>query len=62
MAESTCIKCGNTEFELKLTVPKASAYKLWFVQCARCGSVVGVIDYVNIGHQVEKIAAKVGAK
>ena len=50
---STCIKCGEEDqFEvvLKESIPGAN-YKLAFVQCARCGGVVGVLDYYNINRR-----------
>jgi uncharacterized Zn finger protein len=50
MAVSTCVKCGEKDqFEvvLKESIPGTN-YKLAFVQCARCGGVVGVLDYYNI--------------
>ena len=53
MAVSTCIKCGEeNQFEvvLKESIPGAN-YKLAFVQCARCGGVVGVLDYYNINRR-----------
>jgi hypothetical protein len=48
MAASTCVKCGSTGFELK-DVLTESPWKLYFVQCSRCGGVVGVLDDQNIG-------------
>lgn len=69
MALSTCIKCGGlTTFEIVENTPLNSAFKLMFVQCARCGGVVGAMDYYNIGEQtadikaiVNRIASRVGA-
>ena len=70
MAQSTCVKCGNTRFELVLVdkpTLNGSKYKFNFVQCASCGGVIGVLDYENIGDRVEsngkaikKIANKIG--
>ena len=58
MATSTCIKCGNTEFEAKEAKPLHSNFRLYFIQCAHCGAVVGAMDYLNIGYFVKKIADK----
>ena len=60
MAMSTCVKCGNSSFEVKENSPSKSNYKLMFIQCSSCGGVVGVMDYFNIGDFVVKIAKKLG--
>lgn len=52
MATSSCPKCGNHTFEVKQNTPQQSRYVLLFVQCASCGTVVGVLDYYNIGAQM----------
>ena len=54
MALSTCPKCSNHSFEVQEFTPTRSKYKLLFVQCSSCGAVIGVIDYFNIGHMLEK--------
>ncbi len=61
MATSSCPKCSSTSFEMK-EAPRvaSSAYRLMFVQCTSCGSVVGVSDYYNIPSLLEKIAVKLG--
>ena len=50
MVPPTCPKCGNHSFELQEAAPLNSENKFLFVQCAACGTVVGVQDYYNIGH------------
>jgi hypothetical protein len=58
MAISTCIKCEGTRFELKEAPSMGGTnYKYQLVQCAKCGGVVGVLDYFNIGAILGKIAA-----
>jgi hypothetical protein len=54
MAVSTCGNCNSTRFELREHSPSGSEFKLSFVQCASCGTVVGVMDYFNIGSMLEK--------
>jgi uncharacterized Zn finger protein len=54
MAMSSCPKCGNHAFQLQENTPTGSAYKLMFVQCSSCGSVVGVMDYFNIGTLIKQ--------
>jgi hypothetical protein len=55
MAISTCIKCGGTKFENKSVTPKGSNFVLTFIQCASCGGVVGVMDYYNLGQDIQEI-------
>lgn len=49
MAMSTCPKCESHSFEISENSPAGGAFKVMFVQCSRCGAVVGVQDYYNIG-------------
>ncbi len=56
MAVSTCIKCGHSSFELKENTPIGSNFRLYFIQCAGCGGVIGVIDLYNIGNLIHKLA------
>ena len=44
MAVSTCIKCDGHSFELALFTPLGESHKLTMVQCASCGTPVGVLD------------------
>lgn len=58
MAYSNCIKCGNVTFEVVENEPLNSSFKLNFIQCAKCGGVVGVMDYYNIGSMLEKLGQR----
>lgn len=49
MAFSKCPKCDSSFFEVKEAEPNNSAYKLIFVQCSSCGSVVGTMPYFDAG-------------
>lgn len=67
MAVSTCVKCGGKSFELKPAKPKDSNFKLYFVQCASCGGVVGTQEFQHTGATLQQhgqalkaIAQKVG--
>jgi hypothetical protein len=62
MAISTCIKCGGTFFEVKEAEPKFSNFKLLFVQCSTSGGVVGVMDFYNIGADLQEIRKHLGMK
>lgn len=60
MANSTCVKCGSTSFEIMENSPSGSNFKFMFVQCSSCGGVVGVMDYYNIGKLLEILGKKLG--
>ena len=60
MAFSTCVKCGNSTFEVAENSPRGSNFKLMFVQCSACGGVVGVMDYYNVGNMLHELAQKMG--
>ena len=44
MAQTTCMKCKNTRFELHESRPAGAKSPIQFVQCAKCGTPVGVLD------------------
>ncbi len=48
MATSRCPKCNSHEFETVVNTPRGAKFKFLFVQCADCGSVLGVLDALNI--------------
>lgn len=60
MAQSKCAKCGYTEFEVVDAEPRGSRFILLFVQCAKCGTVVGVTEAFNIGALLKSIEKKLG--
>lgn len=67
MATSTCPKCDSTSFEIQVFEILRAEYKHLCVQCAKCGAVVGILDYYNIGNilvaqnkALEAIADKLG--
>lgn len=60
MAKSTCIKCGGTTFEMVEVKPYKSNFIVMFIQCSRCGGVVGVTDYYQIGTELQIIKKKLG--
>jgi len=55
---SKCPKCEDSSFEMAEETPKGSGFKLMFVRCSSCKTVVGVIDYFNIGNLVQELATK----
>ena len=56
--KSKCPKCGNTEFEAVNESPVNSNFELIFIRCANCHSVVGVVDFYNVGALLKKLAKK----
>ena len=56
--KSKCPNCTNTEFEVVNETPVNSNYELIFVRCNSCKTVVGVIDFYNVGALVKKLASK----
>ncbi len=49
MANSACPKCAKSSFEIKEATPAKSHYKIWFVQCSNCGTIVGTMPYFDAG-------------
>lgn len=62
MAISKCSKCDCTRFEMKEATVSGSAYRQYFVQCASCGAVVGVVPFYNTGALIHQMAEKLGIK
>ena len=58
MAVSTCPKCPGTTFEVVEASPIGAPSKLVFIQCASCGAVVGVKDYLDTQTVIDEIAKK----
>ena len=49
MATSKCPSCGSTSFEVVEKDLPNFKYKMLFIQCAPCGSVVGTTTYFDAG-------------
>lgn len=62
MASPKCPKCGNESFELQEIKVKNSRYRLNAVLCSSCSSVISVLEYFNIGAQLEILGNKLGVK
>lgn len=62
MSSSKCPHCQNNSFELSTEAPYGSKYKLTFIRCKSCKTVVGVMDYYNIGTLIYKLAEKLRIK
>jgi len=62
MAESKCPApgCGGTDFEAK-TKSLPSGVAIALIQCAKCGTVVGAMEYESILPIVQRIEKKVNS-
>ncbi|PIB67745.1 hypothetical protein AOA62_06250 [Pseudomonas sp. 2995-3] len=60
MAQSRCIKCDGTAFEIKEAKIAGSNFRMNFVQCAKCGGVVGVTEFANTTAMLNNISRKLG--
>jgi hypothetical protein len=58
MASSKCPKCEKTSFEVALEEPRNSNFKIQFVRCSSCKTVVGVLEFYNSGALIRKLAEK----
>lgn len=55
MAQSKCPKCDNTTFESKRVKMVDGKNEFLFIQCAKCGCVVGISDTTslkNVGNAI----------
>lgn len=56
MAQSCCIKCGDTHFEaIHANNLEGTTRAILFVQCTNCGTVVGVLDFLNVSVKAERV-------
>jgi uncharacterized Zn finger protein len=59
MALSVCPKCENHRFEMVEVEPGNWRFKIMFVQCTSCGTVVGTMDYFNLSTLIHELEEKV---
>jgi uncharacterized Zn finger protein len=63
MAQSKCPHCQHEAFELvERDDVKDSKFKIMFIQCVACGTVVGTTDFFNVPSLLEKLARKLGVE
>lgn len=58
MLRSKCPKCEGNRFESVIEIPDNSNFKLQFIRCWSCKTVVGTQEYYNIGTLLYKLAKK----
>ena len=55
---SRCPKCENSVFEISTESPKKSNYKVTFVRCNSCKTVVGTLEPESTVNLIHKLAGK----
>lgn len=60
VVSSKCPKCEKSGFELSTESPKNSNYKVSFVRCFSCGTVVGCLEPASITTLLYKLAQRLG--
>ena len=56
VAQSKCATCGSGRFEaVHAQNLEGTKRAIIFIQCAECGAVIGVLDLVNVGIQVNQV-------
>jgi hypothetical protein len=61
MAISICPSCRSSFFETKEVEPRNAGAKLTFIQCASCGTVVGVSEFFSTANLLRKHEAALKA-
>lgn len=55
MAIPTCPRCEGRSFEMSTAVVGNSQYQQSLLLCSKCGSVLGLTEYLNVGSRVEEL-------
>ena len=53
---SKCPKCEKSFFELVEDVPTNSNFKLMYLRCSSCKTVITALEYHNSGTLIKKLA------
>jgi hypothetical protein len=61
MAVSTCAKCNGHVFERGLVVPLGEQNKIPVLQCAECGTLIGMLDSHLAIEDLQKQVAAIDA-
>ena len=54
--------CNGTGFELKEVEIRNSRFRHYGVICTKCGALVSVLDFDNVGGLLRTLASKLGVK
>jgi len=55
-SNSKCPKCSNSTFEIAEDVPTGSKFKLYFIRCESCKTIVGTVPFYNTGAILDALA------
>lgn len=58
ISSSKCPQCQKSGFETSIEEPKDSLFKIIFIRCQWCKTVVGTLEYFNNGSLIHKLAKK----
>lgn len=53
MHQPKCIKCDNNEFRITEYEPIDSKFKINLIQCSKCNTIAGTLDFINAGYLIE---------
>lgn len=59
MDSPKCPKCENQNFEMAAVEPGNWRFKVMFVQCTNCKTVVGTMDYFNLSTLIHELNEKI---
>tara|TARA_Y100000588_G_scaffold247805_1_gene262288 strand:+ start:445 stop:639 length:195 start_codon:yes stop_codon:yes gene_type:complete len=59
---SKCPKCERTSFELSIENVANAKFKISFIRCSSCGTVVGTNEYYSVGALVKSLAEKLNVE
>ncbi len=54
-SNSKCPKCESTNFEVVEDTPENSNWKMFFLRCSSCKTLISTHEYMNIGYMVNKM-------
>ena len=52
MPTTTCVKCEHQLFEMCDQRPTGARYPIVVVQCAACGTPIGILEVADVGVQL----------
>jgi predicted nucleic-acid-binding Zn-ribbon protein len=62
MALPKCPKCDGLIFEINEINVQKSNFKLNAINCAKCGAILGIHEYLNIGATLDTLSKKLGVQ
>ncbi len=60
MALPSCPKCSNHLFQATQISVSGARFKYTVVNCTSCGTIVGMMDFYNIGNMLLQMGEKFG--